>query len=130
MTAQELRLGNWIKLHGDFFQVTPKMMTAYLQNGIYHTQPIKLTEEWLEKAGFEFYDYDVFDSDNETETYLSYRRKHSSKSLWYVVNLNPDGIGEFCIEWEWAETGVISRIQFVHQLQNLYYAVTGQELSF
>ena len=72
-------------------------------------EPIPLTEDWLLKFGFE--------KDNE---YYSKGTKHyhlPSKSF-YSGNDHVSG------------GNVDARIKYVHQLQNLYFALTGEELTF
>ena len=74
--------------------------------------PVKLTEEWLLKMGFvyrgiyyHFPKNDIF----KLEQYKlknAYFLKHSKESLDSV------------------------RINYVHQLQNLHFALTGEELTF
>ena len=77
-------------------------------------EPIKLTEDWLIKLGFERY---------KTENY------HSRK--WTLVN------SEYVSNWFYlshphfiaARNGTqLKKIKYVHQLQNLYYSLTGLEL--
>ena len=81
-------------------------------------QPIPLTEEWLLKLGFKQCGYEM----------LSW--KHQT----LLPSFNLDGIN-------WADfdepdyqflnykvADEILRIDYVHQLQNLYFALTGEEL--
>jgi hypothetical protein len=80
-----------------------------------YCEPIPLTEEWLLKFGFEK-KYDTFEFNG----------------------LNVDGcVVHFSFD-KWASeyeiencdyTEVPSDIQHVHQLQNLYFALTGEELT-
>jgi len=72
-------------------------------------KPIPLTEECLIKFGFK---YDI-----ETKTY------HTPSFYWFSISLYAkDGAG-FCIE-----NVQYKFIEHVHQLQNLYFALTGIEL--
>lgn len=124
MKIEELRIGNLVKLvfeesqkesiiewdEVDFFQYKVRLK---------HLQPIPLTEELLLKFGFE---EKVF-RDNED---LSFDR--FSKKGFAIERLNDEDffisenidqmIGNFDI-----------KIKSVHQLQNLYYALTGEELT-
>jgi hypothetical protein len=75
-------------------------------------RPVPLTEEWLLKFGFE----------------LQLRG-----TIKDYLKFNSDGVSEMLISsingTEWTTYGVRYKIQYVHQLQNLYYALTGQELT-
>lgn len=69
-------------------------------------QPIPLTEEWLVKFGFEQY--------NNTNHYY-----YSNES--YIVKINSEfGYLFYSIDHK--------PIKYVHQLQNLYFSLTGEEL--
>jgi hypothetical protein len=70
----------------------------------YDLQPIPLTEEWLERFGFAFYFF--------SGTYAKNGIKIVSENTFWCLNV----------------TGIIITIKHVHQLQNLYFALTGEEL--
>jgi hypothetical protein len=75
-------------------------------------QPIPLTEEWLLKFGFET-SKRLWDSFSRSYYYLSKKDKlcfnlHESKNIFYMYEYK--------------------HIKHVHQLQNLYFALTGTEL--
>lgn len=123
MEIQELRIGNyyrWNSFKGeaeeDMTISTWNALDLMGFNGIYmdymsHCFPIPLTEEWLEKFGFE---YDI-----ETKSYsiLTHLEKHDylfEVSNKYQQYFQPDFIG--------------IDIKYVHQLQNLYFALTNEEL--
>ena len=79
----------------------------------WHCQPIPLTEEWLLKFGFEH---------AYTSSYPEYTRyciNSFSVSSWGKQKLIC--LGDFESEYD-------IEIQHVHQLQNLYFALTGEEL--
>ena len=104
---------------------------------ILQVNPIQLTEEWLVRLGFEFNDVSVDDFDDDFneiinpddfQVYSTYKKELVNKKYWYKINLNPDDICEFTIESTWNDEMVLSRINYVHQLQNLYFALTGTEL--
>lgn len=70
--------------------------------------PIPLTEEWLERFNLK-------------------RNKDGNPNYWEAVGF----CGEFysnirCFELNWYEH---APCQYVHQLQNLYFALTGEELT-
>jgi len=128
MKASELRIGNLCqdKMSGAQLKVTglkENDISFYvidrdlfpLQPG-WQAEPIKLTEEWLLKFGF-------------TRHHADY-----ANDVIYIKNV-PDNT-EF--EWGVYPNGVGSGIQIknrnllkhVHQLQNLYFALTEEELTF
>ena len=76
-------------------------------------KPIPITEECLIKFGFyetsRYGKYLEFNINQEQSLRLPIC-KHSEKDFWYVLR------------------GSV-KIQYVHQLQNLYFALTGEELT-
>ena len=114
MEASELRIGNSIMQDDDFVFVTWWRLELMENNKIEY-KPIPLTEEWLVKLGF-------------TRHHADY-----SNNVIYIKNV-PDNT-----EFEWGvypnELGSGIQIQnrkilkYVHQLQNLYHALTGEELT-
>ena len=120
MEAKELRVGNLIYVDGNLRHVCGTcyktiMHNYHPQNSVYsenyesECEPIPLTEEWLLKFGF------------EKELDLFYRKNKSSviEIIFYdngflVANQS------ICLD----------HIQHAHQLQNLYFALTGTELEY
>jgi hypothetical protein len=110
MKAEELRIGNWIKYAGNEIELTRqkfKLCVFTLVLDELH-EPIPLTKEWLIRFGFEYnYSFDLY-----------------SKS-GFDIQLLENGIefyiGEYGSYFTW--------IECIHQLQNLYFALTGQELT-
>jgi hypothetical protein len=116
MKANELRLNNYVydNESQDVIQIERGEHIEYIS--LY--DPIPLTEEWLLKFGFEICGYNQ----------LSWRHTE------HIKNFELDGIN-------WADADYpeyqfliynigndIFRIHYVHQLQNLYFALTGEEL--
>lgn len=118
MKANEIRVGNWIK---DPRQYNPKFFPK-TENGYFKAtardiqyadefESIKLTEEILLKCGF--YKTGI------TELYLLTDTINIS---WFeedptVIEINSENIYSYIVNCE-----------FLHQLQNIYFALTGQEL--
>jgi len=120
--VNELRFGNWIKYLGDVVQV-------FGTRGIYvitideHNEreqqiafpafePIPLTPEILEKAGFVLRQKD--------EDGIIYGKE---KYTIIYTRCTPGGFGYFLNGYH---NDV--HLQYLHQLQNLYFALTGEEL--
>lgn len=98
--ANQLRIENWFIQYDEPEQ---------FDGDFYHLSDIKfipLTEEWLFKLGFEC----IFTHDDH-HYYLE------SLDLGLDRSYQPFGIGQYKLEFE-----------YVHQLQNLYFALTGEEL--
>ena len=115
----DLRFGNLLEYGDGFISVDINVLRdlkVYLQNGL---KPILITEEWLLKAGFEKDDsgVDMFDQD-----YCEWYQKEfpiiglicQSSDKSYIFDENTDTL----------------RLKYVHELQNLYFALTGSELVF
>jgi len=121
--AQDLRLHNWIKSpEGVEFQITSidfdelhSNPHEYYVNSfeLIRCSPIELTEEWLLEMGFK-------------EVNGSYRK------YWYLLNSNHfkiafDEDGYYLIDE--AEDVIYSAFKYLHQIQNLYFALTQTELT-
>jgi len=127
MTAQELRIGNLVNL---CFEHKPGWFIAsvtniydnntidtdsvYVVNKVkYYFEGVPLTEYWLLMFGFE-----------------------DRVGLWVLTKELPNTmiiihqtLNGFSFSWSDANDRMILKIQFVHQLQNLYFALTSEELS-
>lgn len=83
-----------------------------------HIMGIELTEEWLMKSGFNnyrgVYRLQLYNSDH-------FLRGHIVKGALSCALDEYDVIGD-------RESVSLIRIKYVHQLQNLYFALTGTEL--
>ena len=125
MKATELRIGNYIKLMFNYedyetIQVTSdELVDVDKKQADY--EPFPLTEEWLYKFGFE----NIDKSDNDYITYTDPNhdyylqidvRKKDGK--YAILDNSFDDLRDFSMV----------DISYVHQLQNLYFALTGEEL--
>ena len=114
MKASELRLGNYVDLFGKVAYITKSDFseTDYgiaIESG----KPIPLTEEWLLRFGF-----------NWLDQVDGYRKEHIEHTI--SMDLLPiENSKEFAVEWDY---NWLNSIKHVHQLQNLYFALTGDEL--
>jgi hypothetical protein len=114
MKASELRILNFVHhpLTDDAFQIDISDLFAFANNFVTY-KPIPLTEEWLLKFGFKKRDMlssILFDMKNPRfSIYLNPPIDKSNK--WNILGIEKN-----------------VNIQYVHQLQNLYFALTGEEL--
>ena len=130
--VNELRIGNNILLLGEVCTIEcisnlPKRKEMYwiktkefIDTKIIHFKPIPLTEEILLKCGFELTDVKTH-SDNRPLTKMFYKKtllvQHHDNGLWSFIIM-----GYNIVRPEMS--------QFLHQLQNIYFALTNEELLF
>lgn len=143
MKANELRLGNWIHISsltdGSEIDVECKLFHLQEMNTTirYHYKPIPLTEEWLLKFGFEhhnnkseYFNEQVFMKDVEDNGNIKTITVKILSSGYQVVTKYEVLLTN---EYRWGEQ-LVGRVYwkddlYVHQLQNLYFALTGEELT-
>lgn len=121
--ANELRVGNWVNI----LKTVPVLITGNhiqsISEGDADYKPIPLTPEILEKCGFRKYKDDsggkVFKSFRYNNLCIEYRTKKSRGMIVWHDSNDDYGITLPSIS-------IIS----LHQLQNLYYALTGEELIY
>ena len=112
MTATELRIGNLFNHIGDIRTLTDVEFEIRLKFGFDNCKPILITEEWLLKFGFEKY----------TNNEFSFETKDFEISF-----LNGE-LKLLC--GDYAENPIsLNNQKYVHQLQNLYFALTNEELT-
>ena len=109
MKATELRIGNWV-MYSSKIQVNENKIRECVDHPDRFV-PISLTEEWLERFGFKFDGYCSFWK-SDIELTKDVGDNHYSVFNVHGNSLHRDGI-----------------IQYVHTLQNLYFALTGEELT-
>lgn len=123
IAVNELRIGNWVTYMGDRFGTI-----QYLKDVVYITgntqwsyksiTPIPISSDILEKAGFEKIQEG---SMSHPEVWrISYQRRVVENKIDISIR------GEE--EIYWLEGNTIVELHFVHQLMNLYFALTGKEL--
>jgi len=112
MKANEIRLGNYLEMLGKVRKVEcisnlPARKEMYwlacenmIDTKIIHFSPIPLTEEWLLKFGFTENSYYNLKSTGGTDYIFGYKKQNYTS------------------------------LRYVHQLQNLYFALTGEELTY
>lgn len=118
--AKELRIGNYLYYRdkesflevvslGSRFETINERGLLYGSDDIEEYKPIPLTEEILLKCGFEYSSKDWLELKYKNLIFNTDRSVNMS-----VVYLNT------CNDW--------LEIKHLHQLQNLYFALTGKEL--
>lgn len=109
MKANELRIGNYVL---DNLGGILKIKGVNEDSDLSHVRGITITEEWLFNFGFEKVKEDIF-------SLLKDNKK--------VCTISKGNFGRF----EYTQLTVHGiYIEYVHQLQNLYFALTGEELTY
>ena len=95
----------------------------YIEKGQSEYRPIPLTEEWLLKFGF------VQSSNNLGNTFHILKKDGVIVMLTIEHWTNTDINSKYHNHWhcEYLLNG--HKLQYLHQLQNLYFALTGEELT-
>lgn len=129
MNANELRFGNYIYSlgqqsndKGQFlkwvnYEVKVDLETLkniFIENEDFKYSPIPLTEEWMLRFGFE-------KSFTESGRLISYKNE-----IW--LNFYKENTFEIGGMIPNIPINKPVKIKYVHQLQNLYFALTGEEL--
>jgi hypothetical protein len=108
--ANELRIGNWVNVQDQSVQL------SFIDNEDNEEfEPIPLTPEIVEKCGFV--------NKAVHEFWMSKQATHLWANVAYSMTghvLLKDTIHSGSVR--------ITNIKFLHQLQNLYFALTGEEL--
>ena len=130
MKASELRIGNYVNsssenclwFKGNFILDGYKMAKT-IRYGCQGLNPIPLTEEWLLKFGFE-------NIDDGTYYEIECNRIVLKEVADTIITLSLEFDNEDCYfqigsGYNWTDA---LPIKHVHQLQNLYFALTGEEL--
>ncbi|MCT4330944.1 hypothetical protein HZP13_14590 [Elizabethkingia anophelis] len=107
MEANELRIGNYVN-HNGFAPVTIDAVDIiHCQQHSEAYKPIELTEEWLLKLGF-------------------IKSKFSSNCFKITNGYKFDFAGG---EVLYLDSIRLEHIKYIHQLQNLHFALGGEELT-
>ena len=112
LQARELRIGNWVDLGGgrNLRQIKDEEL------GCLNLNPIPLTEEWLKRGGIshngdQYLECDVWSNDRPELAFL-------------VRNSNVIGLLIY------GHIKYLGIPPMLHRIQNLYFALTGEELEF
>ena len=121
--CHELRIGNYFLLNDQLHQVSMvngngSAAVGYEEEGTVHTcplaqaQPVPLSDELLQQAGFHYHPYFQF---------------------WQKIEQGPDGLSELDIDRDYnvidfMRRPVVKGLHSLHQLQNIFYTLKGREL--
>lgn len=117
MQASEYRIGNWVSNGEVDYQITgATILHLEIKPSDAIAKPIPITPEWLERFGLitdktdnviTLYENDCFDLRCSWDDELGFQ-------IWF--------------ESDYHESAV-KNIKYIHQLQNLYFALTGEEIT-
>ena len=124
MNPKELRIGNLVKCDGRIFEIYctdkeyPYLNTEEFGVGVVEWDDIEgvpMTEDILLKVGFVKHDRGYISGVHNTlfSGLMKLKFDHMLQSFVFSVGEYSD----------------ITRVQYLHQLQNLYFALTGEELN-
>jgi hypothetical protein len=118
MEAKELRTGNFVTV---IDIDTKENITLAADWGTirwaHHHNPIPLTEEWFLKFGFDMHKFKSLDIIYGT-MYASNNTENGGLEISLAIGRHVE------------ESDTLPHIKYVHQLQNLYFALTGEELAY
>jgi len=138
MTNSELRIGNLVVNPNNGYvcsiiAIVPPGIKKFkdLQFGMYFMQngdgnkfeasdvsPVLMSKQWLERFGFRQVDQ-------------HYHKSYQNQGGEQIFCISGGDLNnwQFFVESEARENHIDIEIRYVHQLQNLYFALTGEELS-
>ena len=132
MNANELRTGNLlsnpifratVKVHGIVWYNSEEAHRINIGSSVVELEtlfPIPLTEEWLIKFGF---------TADEQSWFHKKIQAHSFKRNSVSFNTEDNKCIISCRGFEEVTQVELKHIKHVHSLQNLYFALTGEELT-
>jgi hypothetical protein len=141
LKCTDLRIGNWVKVNDPIFGVNAYKVATIRDNGIItlsdniscsvnNIEPIELTEEVLLKIGFKNmfqsvitkgrFELNANIGDNEFIN-IVYHIYKSGESNLNITQRRCESVCDNSIHKH--------NIKYLHELQNAYYCLTGQELN-
>ena len=127
ITPQDLRIGNLVKYNGEFYAIRSfdeehvvlkdNVLAEYYLDyiGYDEIEAVEITEEWLLKLGFETL---------EKEAGFEFLSKYKIVCFTLLSGIAADR-NVFLV---WKNDSVICDVKYLHQLQNLHFALTIKEL--
>lgn len=121
MTSSDLRIGNYVIQDGEEIHGIVGLTLHKFELNQIKLEPIVLTEDWLVKFGFSSKDY--------KKGYIGIEHKAGGMITDFVLTY-PYKLGDHqkCFIWEHSNWKY-NTLEYVHELQNLFYILTSQELT-
>lgn len=121
MTSKDFRIGNYHLYDGKLDRIDSRYALAFENEFMDGIEPINLTEQWLIDFGFE---KEVL-SDNSAY-YYKFKFKNEKYCDLSIISEDKDENG--FLEVALSPYEDFFRYKYVHELQNLVFAITGKEL--
>ena len=115
MRAEELRIGNWVEITDSKGIYTTVTKSTFDCNVDVFYNAIPITEEWLLKFGFYY-----------QASYKNYVVKSKQENNNSIKKID----GDWCYNNDYSDAACyfVTELKYIHQLQNLYYALNEEEL--
>lgn len=115
MRKEELRIGNWVDLKHEKYEYESFQFDFDMGLKMEYIKPIPITVEWLLKLGFKYHAAD--------KNYVITTQKDWHNSIKEIE-------GDWCYNNNFSDANCyfVRELKYVHQLQNLYYAINEEEL--
>lgn len=126
MKANDLRIGNYY-MFADYDGIVYRQVKQikYNEFGLLSDydgvnfdicRPIPITEEWLLKFGFDYQSSD--------KNYVVKSKQENNNSIKKIE-------GDWCYNNDYSDAGCyfVRELRYIHELQNLYYALNEEELT-
>lgn len=134
--ASDLRIGNYVSYENEdndticegihYVEGFYKILIGNHLRPVDQCYPIPITEEWLLKFGFQL-DNENLVADIQKKYYLTLPIEgEADNQMQYRINTGTESFGNYTVEGFWGS----NNFKHVHQLQNLYFALTGEELKY
>lgn len=126
---EELRIGNWIKKKNPIFGAEQvKIINGDWVNliPVDSIEGIPLSEEWLIRGGFK-------QGKGKNKSYYTIYLKESDSVLtlnWNETSSEIHSIGIVHPHIDTTLTNFCWHVKYLHRLQNIFYAICGEELKF
>jgi len=116
INATELRIGNLVRLKEHDAQVKVEQYQL-CESDLIDVQPIPITRDWLLKNGFkEYIDFGLRTGTYDKMPLCGFAYSMNTKKVMILHD------GNHLCHW------IDIKIEYVHQLQNIYFALRGEEL--
>lgn len=137
INTNELRIGNFVKTTHPKHRGEPMKILAvtgtqvsfaqlndhtYIWFDIANCKPIRITAEILEKCGFKL-------SESERRYEIDHEDGHKLLAHWNSLMGRVHAFGIEYLDDEGSCSNFCWNLNSLHQLQNLYFALTGEELN-
>jgi hypothetical protein len=110
--ARELKIGNWVSFE-DHLIKQQRIVFLSEKADLSMVEPIPLTEDWLLRFGFDYVRGEEYHNKRINEGAFHLKRVGDAFNHWYFYH---------------KDKMITTNIRFVHQLQNIFFAMKSEEL--